>query len=93
MRLGKSIWKIAATCVGAVVAAVYAGDYAVALSRRNSVATVEVAQYYAIPLKNGQTQFSFAGNKSVACAESLFPHFNKLPCWYVRRHTEEWIRP
>jgi hypothetical protein len=93
MRLDKSVWKIAAACVAAAVAAVYASDYAIVLSRRNSIATVEVAQYYAIPLKNGQTQFSFAGNKSVACVESLFPHFDERPCWYLRRHTEEWIRP
>lgn len=86
-------WQSKAAVVIAIVAVAYTGDYAIARMRGNAVATVEVAQYYAIPLKNGQTQFSFAGNKDVACMESLFPHFSDRPCWYVRRHAEEWIRP
>jgi hypothetical protein len=86
-------WQIRAAVVIAIAAAAFIGDYAIARGRGNAVATVAAAQYYAIPLKNGQTQFSFAGNKNVACVESLFPHFGDRPCWYVRRHTEQWIRP
>lgn len=85
--------QTAAIVVIGIMAAAYVGDYMIALMRGNAIATIEVAQYYAIPLKNGQTQFSFVGNKDAACVESLFPHFNDRPCWYVRRHTEEWIRP
>jgi hypothetical protein len=71
----------------------YASDYVIARMRTNAIATVEVTQYYAIPLKNGQTQFSFAGNKDVACVDALFPHFGDQPCWYLRRHKEQWIKP
>jgi hypothetical protein len=72
-------------------AALYAADYIAARTR--AIATVEVAQYYAIPLKNGQTQFSFAGNQNIACVKSLFPHFGDRPCWYLDRNKEQWIRP
>jgi hypothetical protein len=72
---------------------VYVGDYVAARMRSGAIDTVQVSQYYAIPLKNGQTQYSFAGSKEVACVEALFPHFGDCPCWYVRRHTEVYIRP
>lgn len=77
--------------IGLVI--VYAGDYMAARMRSGAIETVQVNQYYAIPLKNGQTQYAFAGSKDVACVEGLFPHFGDRPCWYVRRHKEEWIRP
>jgi hypothetical protein len=81
---------------GLVIAALviaYVGDYAVARIRGGAIQTVQVSQFYAIPLKNGQTQYAPAGSKDVACVEALLPHFGDRPCWYVRRHTEEWIRP
>lgn len=71
----------------------YTGDYVAARMRGGPIETVPVTQYYVIPLKNGQTQYASAGSKDVACVEALFPHFGDRPCWYVRRHTEEWIKP
>ena len=86
-------WRAAAGIVIAGLAVAYVGDYMTARVRGDAIGTVKVEQYYAIPLKNGQTEYASAGNKSVACAETLFPHFGDRPCWYVRRHNQEWIRP
>jgi hypothetical protein len=72
---------------------VYVGDYVVARLRGDAISTVQVEQYFAIPLKNGQTQYTSAGSKDAACVEALMPHFGDRPCWYVRRHRQEWIRP
>jgi hypothetical protein len=77
--------------VGLVLA--YVGDYVAARVRAEPIGSVTVTQYYVIPLKNGQTQYASAGSKDVACVEALFPHFGDRPCWYVRRHTEVYIRP
>jgi hypothetical protein len=77
----------------AVILAAYLGDYMVARVRGNAIGSVEVQQYSAIPLKNGQTEYASAGSKQAACVQSLFPHFGDRPCWYVRRHNQEWIRP
>ena len=82
--------------IGLVIAAlviVYIGDYVVARVRGGAMQTVQVTQYYVIPLKNGQTQYASAGSKDVTCVEALFPHFGDRPCWYVRQHTEVYIRP
>ena len=86
-RLGKGQFVIMALVL------VYVGDYVVARLRGDAISTVQVEQYYAIPLKNGQTQYASAGSKDVACVEALMPHFGDRPCWYVRRHRQEWIRP
>jgi hypothetical protein len=86
-RLGKAQVVIAALVL------VYVGDYFVARVRGDPIKTVQVEEYFAIPLKNGQTQYASAGSKKVACVEALMPHIGDRPCWYVRRHRQEWIKP
>jgi hypothetical protein len=82
--------RVAGLMIAGLVLA-YVGDYVA--GRMRGEGTVQVTQYYVIPLKNGQTQYASAGSKDVACVEALFPHFGDRPCWYVRRHTEVYIRP
>ena len=84
--------RIAGLVIVALVI-VYIGDYIAARMRGDEIQTVQVSQYYVIPLKNGQEQYASAGSKDVGCVEAMFPHFGDRPCWYVRRHTEEYIRP
>ena len=36
--------------------------------------TVKVERYYAIPQKDGKTEFDFATPESQACVQSLLPH-------------------
>jgi hypothetical protein len=51
--------------------------------------TVEVQTYYAIPQKNGRTDFEFGDPENQTCVKSFFPHSGDNPCWYVRRHKDE----
>lgn len=53
------------------------------------LATVQVERYYAVPQKNGKTQFLFDQPETDTCVESLFPHLGDSPCWYLRRHKEK----
>ena len=64
----------------------YAVDYAVARYRRNPFSTVQVQPYYAVPLKDGKTEFMYLDPQNQVCVRSLFPHLGRSPCWYVRRH-------
>jgi len=70
-------------------ALLYAGDYAVVRypipRSRDPLATVEVQPYYAVPLKDGKTEFMFLNPENRVCVRSLFPHLGHNPCWYVRR--------
>ena len=67
-----------------VLAAVYAGDYLAARLRgANALGTVQVHPYYAVPLKDGKTEFMLLDPETQTCVKSLLPHFGYGPCWYL----------
>jgi hypothetical protein len=81
--------KTAFIAVVVFFALLYAGDYAAVRypipRSRNPLGTVEVQPYYAVPLKDGKTEFMFLKPENQVCVHSLFPHLGHNPCWYVRR--------
>ncbi len=70
---------------------VYLLDYALLRVRRPEFGSVNVHRFYRIPLKNGKTELQYDGDYTYQCARSLLPHSGLQPCWYLSRHTEEWI--
>ncbi len=64
----------------------YLGDYAVFRFRGSPVTTVEIRQFYAIPIKGNKINYMPAESTTEQCAFSLFPHVDTRPCWYVNRH-------
>ncbi|HKD85792.1 MAG TPA: hypothetical protein VKB58_13660 [Terriglobales bacterium] len=84
-------WLIAALVFCILV---YAGDFLslyLRLPRREMSGTISVHTYYAVKLKSGRTEYDYAGDHDVSCANSLFPQLGLKPCWYVARHTNEQI--
>jgi len=81
--------KTALIAVMVSFALLYAGDYAAVRCpiprSRNPLGTVEVQPYYAVPLKDGKTEFMFLPTQNQVCVHSLFPHLGHTPCWYARR--------
>ena len=71
----------------------YAGDFLVFRIRlaedRSPYSSVRVDHYYAVPQKNGKTQFIFDPPQDWRCVHALFPHSGSLPCWYLSRHPEQ----
>jgi len=77
---------------------IYAGDY---LSFRYRVAyrksgdafgTVVMERLYAIPQKNGATEYEFDARQpevNTPCVYSLFPHLGLSPCWYLKRNSQK----
>jgi len=59
---------------------------------RDTFGSVTVHTYYAVKLKNGRTEFDYAGDHNVSCTHSVFPQFGVKPCWYANRRTEEQIK-
>ena len=90
-RIAKRI--LLAACL--LLAAVYASDYLSLRYRipgsREPFGTVQVERYYAVPQKNGKTEFLFDQTETQKCVHSLFPHFGDNPCWYVSRHKQKRI--
>ena len=70
--------------VALLLAAIYAGDYMAARLRgANALGTVQVQPYYAVPLKDGKTEFMLLDPETQTCVKSLLPHFGYGPCWYL----------
>jgi hypothetical protein len=76
------IWTAAA------LAALYIGDSALIRLSRDQFDTVTVVRYYAEALKGNKVDFQTGGSTDIRCVNSLFPHFDANPCWYLRRHKE-----
>ena len=64
----------------------YLGDYAVFHFRGSPTETVEIRQFYAIPIKGNKVNYLPADSTSESCTSSLFPQSGSRPCWYVKRH-------
>ncbi len=80
---------VSGLCLGAVI--LYAGDYGMVYFGRAPFGSIIVTRYYAIPKKNGKTEFVFQAPQLQKCVHSLFPHEGFPPCWYLSRHTEQAI--
>jgi hypothetical protein len=79
---------------GIVVGALYLGDFLSLRFRvpaRDTFGNVTVHTYYVVKLKSGRTEYDYAGDHNVSCANSMFPQFAAQPCWYARRHTDQQI--
>ncbi|MGC2109188.1 MAG: hypothetical protein WA655_06695 [Candidatus Korobacteraceae bacterium] len=84
--------KLITVVIVAVV--LYGADYLslrLRIPGRDALGSVTVHTYYAVKLKNGKTEFDYAGDHNVSCTNSLFPQLGAEPCWYASRHTEEQI--
>ncbi len=83
--------RIRRALLGLLAAALllYVGD-AVVLRQRlpGGLESIPVQPYYAIPQKNGKTEFMLAPPDTRTCANALFPQLGSNPCWYVRRHLQ-----
>ena len=78
-----------------VTAFAYAVDYAVFRYRvaenRPPFGQITVTRYDAVAQKNGKTQFIFYPPEAQTCVHALFPRAGYVPCWYLRRHSEQRI--
>ena len=79
----------------ALGALLYAGDYAAVRipipKSRAAYGTVVVRPYYRVGLKSGKMDFYFLDPREQTCVNSLFPHLEYEPCWYLRKHTQQRI--
>jgi len=83
--------KAAARVLFAVIvtaSVVYLGDWAVLKFRKDPTGTVMVRPYYAVPRKDKREDYMFDDPHDQTCVNSLFPHQQTLPCWYLKRHTD-----
>ena len=86
------------TAIGLVllVAVVYGADY---LSihvpippGRAQFSTLEVRPYYAVPMKDGKTEYLYQDPRIETCSHSLFPQFGHSPCWRETGEPEKQLK-
>ena len=84
--------------VAACAAITYVGDYAALRFRvafpqlGPAFDTVEMDRLYAIPLKNGATEYELDARQpkvTLECVRALFPHLGYSPCWYLRQNSQK----
>jgi hypothetical protein len=78
-----------------LAAVLYLADFLslrVRIPARDTYSTVTMHTTYVVKLKNGRTEYDYAGDHDVNCSNSIFPQFGVKPCWYARRHTDEQIK-
>lgn len=98
-RTGREILKRLFLRVFAIVVlsagVIYLCDYLLLRVRmatnRSPYGTVTIQPYYAVPQKDGKTQFLFDDPQDETCVHSLFPHAGDDPCWYLSRKKEKRI--
>ncbi|MGO9325141.1 MAG: hypothetical protein ACLP07_11320 [Terracidiphilus sp.] len=87
--LGRWLLRIV-VAIAAISLAAFAIDWTVYKLRGSPDSTVAVNQYMSVPLKGQATEYDFLGTVNVSCAVALFPQGGQNPCWYLRRHTDQW---
>jgi hypothetical protein len=60
---------------------------------RGASSTVQVEQFLRTPLKGTKEEFDYMGTVAQTCPISLFPHGGEKPCWWLERHTRQWVSP
>ena len=71
-----------------VVSCAYLGDLVVLHFRKDPTGTVTVHPYTAVPRKDKREEYLFDDPQDQSCVNSLFPHQQMSPCWYLRGHPE-----
>ncbi len=69
--------------------AAYASDLIVFALRGSPVSKVTISHFLSAPLKNNKQELDYLGSEDTHCSLSLFPEAGNLPCWYLRRHTNQ----
>lgn len=72
-----------------VLGAFYGTDYLVA--RKQPLGSVNVQPYYAVPQKDGKTEFIMLDPEVDSCVNSVLPHLGQPPCWYLNKKKQKRI--
>jgi hypothetical protein len=98
VSLGVSVAQKIVAGVLLLAALVYAGDYLFVRLRMaypkagSAFGSVDVIRVYAIPLKDGKTEYDLDVQRPVVptqCVRSWFSHMGYSPCWYLKRNSQK----
>jgi hypothetical protein len=64
--------------------------FAVRSARGEGYDSVQVEEYLSTPLKGNKQEYDYMGTADVRCARAIFPRGGAAPCWWQRRHPQQW---
>ena len=87
-------WTVRASKITfAVALLLVVADWAVfrlRVARGTGLASVEVRQFMATPLKANRTEYDYVDTIEQPCVRSVLPHQALPPCWWVQMHRDQW---
>ena len=69
-----------ATVLAALVIVLYIGDYIVVRLRSEPTGTCQISKLYAVPQKDGKTEYEAGEPETQTCVNAIFPHLGYNPC-------------
>jgi hypothetical protein len=49
----------------------------------------KVSHFVSAPLKGSKQEIDYLGSEDIPCSLSIYPQDGFVPCWYLRRHTNQ----
>jgi hypothetical protein len=91
MRIVRKILLWGCLALAGATAFTYILDDLWARSRGRPVEQVKVDRVYRAINHWNQLEYSLGTPVMQTCVDSLMPHFGDPPCWYLKRHTLQYI--
>jgi hypothetical protein len=76
-----------------LTASLYVADDLWARFRGRPVEQIKVGRIYLAVNQWNQLEHSVGPSVMEMCVDALMPHFGDTPCWYLRRHTIQYVGP
>jgi len=81
--------RLAALAIAAFLVISFAVDWAVFKLSGSPRSKYTVNHFVSAPLKDQKQEIDYTGSEEVPCALSMYPQDGFVPCWYLRRHTNQ----
>jgi hypothetical protein len=91
MRTVRKIFARGCLAIACVALFAYTVDDLWARFRGRPVEQVKVDRVYRVMNHWNQVEYSLGTPIRETCVDALMPHFGYVPCWYLRRHTLQYI--
>lgn len=67
----------------------FGADWAVFQFSGSPRSKYTVHHFVSAPLKDNKEEIDYTGSEDVPCSLSMYPQDGFLPCWYLKRHTNQ----
>jgi len=81
-----------AILLAAAAAVAWGIDYVYAKLRHAPFADVKVERVLVVQEKFNKVEYDRTDPTTERCVYSLFPHFGDAPCWYLTRHSTQFVK-